>query len=45
MRDNAADLPKLTVLENKDGTLKAMSKTDLKEALYKSDLYAVKKGL
>ena len=45
LRNNRADLPKLTIFENEDGTLKTMSKTDLKVALTQSDLYAVKRGI
>ena len=45
LESNKADLPKLTFFENEDGTLKAMSKTELKIALTQSDLYAAKKGI
>ena len=45
LESNKADLPKLTFFENEDGTLKAMSKTELKIALAQSDLYAAKKGI
>lgn len=45
LRTNRDDLPKLTVFQESDGKLKPMSKTDLKEALYKSDLYAARKGM
>lgn len=42
LRQHQADLPKITVFENDDGTLKRISKTDLKEAIIKSALYAFK---
>lgn len=45
LQSNKSDLPKLTVFRNPDGTLKPMSKTDLKIALTQSDLYAAKKEL
>jgi hypothetical protein len=45
LQQHRDDLPKLTIFRKKDGSLKPMSKTDLKEALYKSDLYAARKGI
>ena len=45
LEDNKNNLPKLKVFRNEDGTLKAMSKTDLKVALMQSNLYAAKKDI
>ncbi len=45
LEENERHLPKLKVFRGEDGVLKKASKTDLKEALYKSALYEAKMGI